>query len=438
MLNFVRFRPLSGFWLLVPTLLWSLLLLSPVLCIDPFLFPLIEQKLKPGFVVLLRATWAVLFAATVLLVWNIAPDTYLFYLAEALPFAPKAILALIALATALLVWFVSSKRALDSLGPSRKWFFSAAVLLLLVKAAAAGDIIHSPFVRQIVKSPLMASARTMGIEGSIDPRLLKAETPDATFDAYVMRETRLPPQVILMLVESWGEQAGSLAAIAGDVSVQGFHVIKHGFTTYRGSTLSGEFRELCARYVQPSNGMLEEMKHLKCAPEYLKEKGYDSIGMHAYAKSFYARNTFWRRFGIEKQVFANDLPRLPQCPGPFSVTCDEDLIAYGIDKLDAAKGPAFLYMLTLSSHEPIDQASLTTHGKYFTEIPVAHHSQVITRRAISSLIEHLQNRKNKSCTQVYIAGDHQPPSASAKGGIFETDKVPYMLFNVNCPADAAQ
>ena len=436
MLNLVRFRPLSVFWLFVPTLLWSLLLLNLVLCIDPFLFPLIERKLEPRFVMLLRTIWVLSFAVSVLLVWNIGPDTYLFYLAEALPFAPKAILALIMFSTGLLFWFVVSKKAPDGLEPSRKWLFSAAVLLLLVKGAAAGDIIHSPFIRQVIKSPLMANARALGTEDRINPKLIKEETPDATFDAYVMHETHLPPQVILMLVESWGEQAQSLAAMVKDISVQGFHVIKHGFTTYRGSTLSGEFRELCARYVQPSNGMIAEMKDLRCAPQYMKEQGYEIIGVHAYVKSFYARNTFWRRFGIEKQVFADSLPLLPQCPGPFNGTCDEDLIAYGIDSLDAARGPAFLYMLTLSSHEPIDKASLTTRGKYFTELPLAHHSQVITRRAISSLIEKLQNRKNKSCTQVYIAGDHQPPSASAKGDIFEAGKVPYVLFSVNCPANA--
>ena len=381
---------------------------------------------------LLRGLWVVLFAISLLLVWNIGPDTYLFYLAEALPFAPKFILALIAAAPILLVWFVFSKQTGHSLGAARKWIFAAAILLLLIKAVAAANIIHSPFIRQFLKSPVMASLHSMAVEGKVNARHGLEETPDDTFYGYVRHAKALPPQVIMMLVESWGEKPDTLAAMAREVSAQGFQVIKQGFSTYRGSTLSGEFRELCSFYVQPSNSLINEMKKLKCAPQYMKAQGYEVLGVHGYAKSFYARNAFWHRFGVDKQVFADGLTSLPQCPGPFSGVCDEDLIGYGIGELDTAKGPAFLYMLTLSSHEPVEPASLGTHGRYFNDIPVAHRTQVITRRAISSLLDHLQKRKNHGCTLVYMAGDHQPPSASAKGGIFETGKVPYMVFSTGC------
>jgi hypothetical protein len=236
-----------------------------------------------------------------------------------------------------------------------------------------------------------------------------------------------------MLVESWGERSDALDKMAEEISARGFHVIKHGFTTYRGSTLSGEFRELCAKYLQPSDGLIDEVKNLQCAPRYMHERQYSVIGMHGYEKAFYARSTFWSRFGVEQQVFGNELRTLPQCPGPFPGTCDENLIGYGIDRLDASNTPTFLYMLTLSSHEPLDPESSSQRGRYFNDIDVAHPTQIVTRRAISELIEKLQNRKSRACTLAYIVGDHQPPSASSKGGIFEPGKVPYLVFSINCP-----
>jgi hypothetical protein len=50
----------------------------------------------------------------------------------------------------------------------------------------------------------------------------------------------------------------------------------------------------------------------------------------------------------------------------------------------------------------------------------------------------LEKRHTSGCTLVYIAGDHQPPSASAQGGIFEPGKVPYLAFTQNCQATQAQ
>jgi hypothetical protein len=38
---------------------------------------------------------------------------------------------------------------------------------------------------------------------------------------------------------------------------------------------------------------------------------------------------------------------------------------------------------------------------------------------------------------IYVVGDHQPPSAAAKGGIFEAGKVPYLVFSQDCPAQVA-
>jgi hypothetical protein len=435
-----RSRALSLVWLFIPSLLWSLFLHIPALCIDPLIFPVIERRLSPKLVFFGRAVWVAIFAITLLMAWNIGPGTYGFYLREALPFTPKYVLGALCFATILLVWFVLTSDVSKKMGRGYTWVMSAGILLFFVKILVVSGFIYSPFIQQRIKSPILGNAHLLlsSLGGNANGSRMSTETPEYTFDSFVKHQKSLPPRVVLMLVESWGEKRDTLAALAGDIQSQGFQIIRYGLTSYRGSTLSGEFRELCGKYVLPSDDLMDEMGMLRCAPQYLAKKNYQVIGLHGYQSSFYARSTFWERFGIKTSVFADKLQNQPQCPGPFPGTCDESLIRKSIDMLDDIKDPAFVYILTLSSHEPLDRAALVQRGRYFNEIKIDHPTQLVTRRAISALLARLEEHRGAGCTLVYVAGDHQPPSASARGGIFETGKVPYLAFTQNCPANPAQ
>lgn len=431
-----RSRILSLTWLLVPTLLWSLFLHIPALCIDPLLFPALEKRVSPRIVFFGRLIWVVIFAMTLLMAWNIWPGTYSFYLHEALPFTPRFVLGGLSIAAVLLLWFSLLSNIPQRMGRWYAWAFSVGVVLFVLKASAVLGAVYAPSLRQYIKSPLLANVHLLF--SALGKNKSKAgtavETPQNTFYSFAKQQGSLPNQIILMLVESWGEKQETLAAMAGDIQNQGFEVKKFGFAAYRGSTLSGEFRELCSKYVQPSGELMDGMENLRCAPQYLSDKGYQSIGVHGYQGSFYARSTFWARFGIKNRVFGDKLQNQPQCPGPFPAACDENLIQFSIDTLDHSVKPTFLYILTISSHEPVDPSALDHRGKYFNDVKVDHPTQIVTRRAISALTARLQERKSSGCTLVYIAGDHQPPSASAQGGIFEAGKVPYLAFTQNCPA----
>jgi hypothetical protein len=432
MFSLSRDRAQSILWLCVPTLLWSVFLQSATLCIDPLLFPVIEQKLPPRIIVLWRWSWVAVFSITLLRVWNIGPGTYLFYLREALPFTPRFILVALGLSALTLIWFAARRQPAKGFEFARSWLFAVGAVLLFVKILAASETLHSSFLRNSLRSPVLANMRiAYGAMNGTAKRAV-SETPESTFNALTRQEKILPSRVVLMIVESWGETPDGISQIASEISKQGFHVNKYGFASYRGSTLSGEFRELCSKYIQPSDGLVDKISELECAPKFLGNKGYEVIGIHGYKKSFYARTMFWDRFGVKKQVFGEDLEALPLCPGPFTGVCDENLIRRGVGMMDAVDSPVFLYMLTLSSHEPVDTSALGAHGKHFAEIKVVHPTQVITRRAISELVDRLAERRRRECTLVYVAGDHQPPSASAKGGIFETGKVPYLVFTDGC------
>lgn len=429
-----RARIQSIFWLCVPTLIWSLFVQTIIICIDPLLLPATEKRLPPKISMLCRWLWVVLFFVTVLDTWNIAPGTYLFYLREALPFTPKFVLWELAISAALLTWFAVRRHGYERLGIAKSKLFLLGVGLLMMKAALVADTFHSPFLRQHLGSPLRAGVQMMFNSIKSKNASVAIETPGLTFDAYVRQQAVMPPRVVLMVVESWGETPSTIASIAGEITKQGFDVKKYGFTAYRGSTLSGEFRELCSAYVQPSGELADAGMQLNCAPKFLNNKQYDVIGIHGYRRLFYARSTFWSRFGVKKQIFKEDLSGMPDCPGSFPAVCDESLIRYGVGMLDNADKPLFLYMLTVSSHEPVERTALDRHGKYFNDIEVVHATQVISRRAISELIDRLKARQHHDCTLIYIAGDHQPPSASVKGNIFEPGKVPYLAFADHCPA----
>lgn len=429
----LRARISLFFWQFTPSLLWSLSLQSVVLCLDALLFPAIEKHLPKPLARLIRWAWVVVYLITLLASWNISPGAYFFYFREALPFAPISVIAMLVVALVLMVWFGLHERH-QAVPASWKYrLFVVGAALLLIKGLAATEIVYMPSVRQYLRSPTLVNIRKTFLAPRNNYSTTAKETPDNTFYALLQQQKTLPSQVVFMLVESWGEKPKALSNIADAIEKQGFQIVKHGFTTYRGSTLSGEFRELCSRYIQPSNDLMDEMNSLKCAPQYMGDKGFQVVGFHGYKKTFYARTTFWTRFGIGNQTFGDELLSQPQCPGPFPGVCDESLIQDGVNVLDAAKTPTFLYMLTLSSHEPVDPAALQTRGTFFNDIPVAHPTQIITRRAISSLIVDLKKRRSQACTLIYVAGDHQPPSASAKGGIFESGKVPYLVFSQNCP-----
>jgi hypothetical protein len=434
MFTLPRSRLVSFVWVFIPTLLWSLLLHSIILCIDSLLFPAIEQRVSTRVAFCGRLIWALVFTVALLWDWNIGPSTYLFYIREALPYTPRLVLCMIGLALVLLVWFMLASNISEKMGYRRAWVFSLGILLFFVKVLAATGVVQEPSFRHHIRSPVLGSAHLLFESITASSNSAAVVTPENTFYSFIQRDKPLPPRVVFMLVESWGETADALGTMARDINSQGFQSVKYGFTTYRGSTLSGEFRELCAMYVQPSNALMDDMENIHCAPQYLHDKGYQVAGLHGYQSSFYARGTFWTRFGIDNQVFRSRLQGEPQCPGPFPGVCDENLIRSGIDMLDATIKPAFVYMLTLSSHEPLDPAVLAGRGKYFNEIKVVHQTQVVTRRAISALVSRLQERASSPCTLIYIVGDHQPPTASARGTLFAPGKVPYLSFTQSCPA----
>ena len=416
-------------WLLSPSLLWSVVFHDIALCVDPFLMQLLERRLSSRSIWLIRLAWMLAFFVAVLEVWNIAPQSYSFYLREALPYSPPSVLFCIGAALVVLLGF-AAYRGINFLSRSRSYLlFTVGVALLMLKLVfqqvGMTDPIHAKSQAAKVAFmgyKLMSGDRAERIEG----------TPERTFNSYIRAQEQLPKKVILMVIESWGERPDELRKISAEMQSEKLQVLKAGFATYQGGTLNGEFRELCSHYVPPDSS-IDAMTDSECVPGKLGQMGYDVVGMHGYDKAFYARATFWRRFGISRELFKDSLHDLRRCAGAFDGVCDAAIIRRGVELLNSDTNKRFVYVLTLSSHEPLGlRAFDEPKAPFFQDIPVLHPTQIVTRHAISDLIVELGRTRDKSCTLAYVVGDHQPPSGAARHDLFVENQVPFIAFKANC------
>ncbi len=417
-------------WILGPSVLWSLVFQQVFFCVDPLLLHPVERTLPRWLSLALRAAWVLGFAGALLFAWNIPPQAYGFYLREALPFSPTSVLVSLGVVSLFLIWFLLYRtRRHESVLLARMMLVSGVVLLALKSLSSVG-MLQVAWIQDYVRSPVLGFGR-MVVEMRHDIQTPVNEAYGATFYSYVRAQPALPPKIVLMVVESWGETASAVERMASEIRSTRRQVLSSGLTTYRGSTLSGEFRELCAKDLMPTGELTNVSPRFECAPVLLQRKGYQVTGLHGYKRFFYARDTFWKRFGISHAEFREDLIDLVQCPGPFEGVCDSALVKRGTELLDK-DGKRFIYMLSLSSHEPVAPSALRTPGAFFGGVEVVHPTQVVSRRAVSDLLVVLDGRAEQSCTLVYVAGDHQPPSATGKQ-IFESGKVPFIVFSHNCP-----
>lgn len=422
-------------WLIVPSIIWTVGLHALTLCGDPFILQALDRRLNRKFAMLLRMVWVLCFAVALLQSWNISPGTYSFYFSEALPFSPVNVLASLALGAVALAAYVAM---LNTRVLSTMWSNSllGIGLVLFVTKVVIVSLGAAPYLQQYVRFPSITIVR-LGIN-FLRPNVLSsvAPTPDETFNSFVHADKPLPKKLVLMIVESWAEAPGNLTEIANEIEGKGFRVIRKGFTTYKGGTLSGEFRELCSQYLLPADGLREASRHFDCAPRSLSELGYEAVGVHGFNKSFYARATFWQRFGFARGMFREQFPASQYCPGAFDGVCDDNLIHSGVSILGADPRPRFVYMLTLSSHEPLEKALMQRPGAYFQRVEAVHPTQVIARRAISDLMLELQAQKNLECALVHVVGDHQPRTGLTLSMGFPAYKVPYLSFLYHCPGSA--
>jgi hypothetical protein len=426
--KFIYFR--CFLWMLLPSIIWSFAFGRLYICIEPLFFPYLEKRLKPWLSFSIKTIWVCIFLVSILANWNIRPDSYHFYLFAVMGNTPAPVLITCLLFVVAMSFFIFSDIYRKSSLGFRKFALVIGFFLLILKFAMSMFDGGPASFRKSIITPSPFAIKTLFPGDTSHEKNFLGKTTEPTFLNHIKGTEKMPQKMVLLVVESWGESHASLVSVKKRLQRDGVKVLETGFTDYHGSTMQGEIRELCSQYIKLNSDTNFSSVADNCAPAYMKKMGYEVFGVHGYQKMFYARDTIWKTLGIDNAYFQPEMRQLNTCPGPFAGICDEDMITYGID-LIRHEDKAFLYMLSLSSHEPVASSMLEAPTQYFRDIDAIGDSQIVARNAIGSMVATLSTSADLGCTEAYIVGDHQAPSA-VNSEQLQAHQVPYMRMSFHC------
>ena len=247
--------------------------------------------------------------------------------------------------------------------------------------------------------------------------------------------------LMIIVVESLGEPVGNkdmselLFARYKDAAVTNRYALSTGDTTYFNSTTAAEVRELCGRWGDYYE-LLDEAD-ASCLPARLAKAGYQTRAYHSFTGGFFERTTWYPNIGFQKSEFAEDLLArgTRECGGVFPGVCDRDVPALIAQDLKAAKGPQFVYWLTVNSHLPVPPGmNLEVDRCERISAGLAENYPMICRQF--ALWDQLDQAIIKEITaadfpqtDILIVGDHMPPYYDRHHrSQFAPDRVPWLLL----------
>jgi phosphoglycerol transferase MdoB-like AlkP superfamily enzyme len=272
---------------------------------------------------------------------------------------------------------------------------------------------------------------------SASTRLVGLNTTSAS-----MRASAALPNVVLILVESWGKSRatdleGALVRPYADEGLSERYTVSQGAVPFHGSTVDGESRELCGS-AMGFGLMSAAASQLKgCLPARMNDMGYHSIGVHGNTSRIFDRGEWYGRIGFDETWFKEGLQRrgLPVCPGAFPGICDAAASAWIGDQLQrGSDSPEFIYWVTLNSHLPVPVPNLvksppSCEGSRMTAESPALCSWYQLEFNVHRSVAELAMRETARPTVFLVVGDHAPPFSSAKlRSQFSDEVVPYVLL----------
>lgn len=241
-------------------------------------------------------------------------------------------------------------------------------------------------------------------------------------------------RVVLVVVEALGHfvdparQSILLSPFENSV-LRSLYNVTSGVSTYYGSTTAAEMRELCDTR-DPYQDILHHKK-LDCLPREMKHLGYETVAFHNFTGNFFDRREWYPMVGFEREMFFKDImPKVHRlCGGPFRGPCDADVAPIITQKLREAKGSAFFYWMTLSTHVPI------APGEGTPRLNCAHDGGRIGQTEVCYMTELWmdafrgisQMARDLPGTEILLVGDHAPPLWSRAGrDLFTPGKVTWV------------
>jgi phosphoglycerol transferase MdoB-like AlkP superfamily enzyme len=251
--------------------------------------------------------------------------------------------------------------------------------------------------------------------------------------------------VLLVMVESLGLFANPShrALLAGPLTSDPFaqrYDVTSGSTTYYGATTAAEMRELCATR-EPYQSLLQGMS-IQCLPGEMARLGYRTIAAHNFFAQFFDRNQWYPRLGFGRSIFLEDLADKPvrQCGLLFQAPCDTEVVPLIAEAFRSAKGPTFVYWLTLSTHVPVAPREGTPRLSCEVDGGALGQTEVcfMTEMWIDVLEALTRMAADLPPMEILIVGDHTPPLWNKAGrNLFVPGQVPWFRFSPK-PSPPAQ
>ena len=262
-----------------------------------------------------------------------------------------------------------------------------------------------------------------------------------------------PPDVVLIVVESWGmpldsRLAQALTASYDDPQVAASYNVTYGAAPFSGLTVPGEARELCQSTMGFAILHLSPDQASRCLPAILHRSGYRNIAVHGYVGQMFYRSAWYPKLGFDETRFGPELEKigLPRCRGAFPGVCDTAIAQWmgtsllgSASRGSASNKPRFIYWVTLNSHVPEPaRPDLADDGVCATQ-PALNASAALCSwfrlvRAVHQSVSQLATKVNDRPTVFVLVGDHAPPFGDPRlCNQFSSAQVPFVMLTPRQP-----
>jgi hypothetical protein len=245
-----------------------------------------------------------------------------------------------------------------------------------------------------------------------------------------------PPRILSVAVEAYGwskdDRYNRWVLARLQTAVKGRYQVEVALRGFKGATLSGELRELCAQRTSgtPTRKAAAELGQ-RCLPTKLAGAGYATLGIHGNPRFFYNRLEVYPAIGFQEVRFLEDFQKLPQKPAmcktrAFEGVCDRDAIRYALEFL-GGRPKAYAHVMSLDTHFPLGPTPLGNEdcgtGPLTGQPSLCLYANQM-RNLLGQIGEELVAARQPP-DLVYLFGDHAPPYAVAKERMFfDRDRVP--------------
>jgi Sulfatase len=342
-------------------------------------------------------------------------------------------------------------------GRSRKVFI--AVQLVLVALLVSFDTFDgrnpawpkdvSEGMPRVTISPLIALSKRGWQFRSVEASAHSAhdeymDSASAKATAFLDRSARSQrPDVVLVLVESWGllhdtDLASGIVGSYRSPSIAKEYRVSSGTVPFDGLTVPGEARELCHSHLGFGLLDISPTERSNCLPAQFHASGYQNIAIHGYVGQMFERAKWYASIGFDQRWFGPDLGRLGlnSCDGAFSGICDGAIAEWiGRSLLsDRPDLPKFIYWVTLNSHLPVPQnpdlppdQTCRLHAELSNSDAFCSWFRLVS--AVHSSVQKLALEPRAKPTVFILVGDHAPPFADPQiRQMFSDTEVPYVIL----------